>query len=93
MPTLEIDGLYFDQLNMEKMAQYNVTIREALEMIDGSPKGFRNHSEGAPWILVGATRSGRMLTMPLDPTAEPAIWRPRTAYDSSNKELRRYEKE
>jgi hypothetical protein len=40
MPTLDVDGLYFDRLNMEKMAEHNVTIGEALELLDGSPKGF-----------------------------------------------------
>lgn len=78
---------------MAKMAEHSVTIREVFEVLEGSPKGFRNHSEGAPWVLIGTTLSGRMITLPIDPSDEPGMWRPRTGYDSSNKELRRYEKE
>jgi len=78
---------------MSKMAEHNVTVREAFEVLEGNTKGFRNHSQGAPWVLIGATLSGRMITLPIDPSEEPGIWRPRTEYDSSNKELRRYEKE
>jgi hypothetical protein len=93
VPTLDVDGFLFDDRNIAKLAEHEVTIREAFEVLEGNPKGFRNHSEGAPWVLVGATLSGRMITLPIDPSDEPGMWRPRTGYDSSNKELRRYEKE
>jgi hypothetical protein len=93
VPTLDVFGFLFDGRNITKMAEHEVTIQEAFEVLEGNPKGFRNHSGGAPWVLVGATLSGRMITLPIDPSDEPGMWRPRTGYDSSNKELRRYEKE
>ena len=62
-------------------------------MLQGTPKALRNHSRGAPWILIGPTVKGRLITIPLDETDETGLWRPRTAYDSSNKERRRYSKE
>lgn len=92
MPILDVFGFHIDEGNQAKMADHNVTVREALEVLEGKPKGFRNHSQGAPWVLIGPAGSGRMITLPIDPT-EAGIWRPRTGYDSSKKELRRYEKE
>ncbi len=93
MPSLDVSGLLFDDENLPKLAQHQVTIKEAYQVLWTEPKGFRNHSEGAPWILIGPTYSGRMITLPIDPTRTPGIWRPRTAYESSAKEMRRYAKE
>jgi len=71
-----------------------VTLRELYEVLDDDPKAMRNHSKGAaPWIVMGLTLRGRLLTLPLDPTAEEGAWRPRTGYDSSSKEKRRYASE
>lgn len=91
MPYLYLLSLVFDETNRAKMLSHGVTMREALEVMEGDPKAFRNHSEGgAPWILIGSTIRGRLLTLPLDPTGEQGVWRPRTGYDSSIKEQRRY---
>ena len=62
-------------------------------MLWTSPKAFRNPSRnGAPWVLIGPTHSGRMITLPIDATDEPEIWRPRTGYPSSAREKARYER-
>ena len=94
MPSLYIVSLVFDETNRPKIRGHGVSIREIYEVIDGDPKALRNHSPGgAPWIVIGLTVARRLLTLPVDPTAEEGVWRPRTAYDSSEKEQRRYEAE
>ncbi len=93
MPTIEVEGFYFDERNAVKLASHDVTVREAYQVLWSKPRAFRNHSRGAPWIIIGPTASGRMITLPIDPTDEPGIWKPRTAYDSSRKERRRYARE
>ncbi len=93
MPTIELEGLYFDERNEAKLAAHSVTIREAYQVLERAPRALRNHSEGAPWVIIGPTASDRMITLPIDPTDEPGIWRPRTGYDSSRKESRRYARE
>jgi hypothetical protein len=93
MPSIYVAQLVFDEVNVAKLWSHGVTIREALEVVGGTPKAFRNHSRGAPWILIGHTASGRLPTFPLDPGSEEGSWRPRTGYDSSKKESRRYTSE
>jgi hypothetical protein len=93
MPSIYVEQLLFDVRNLAKLAAHAVKMREAFEVVDGEPKAFRNHSHGALWILVGPTKTGRYLTLPLDPTEVDGVWRPRTGYDSSAKELRRYDSE
>lgn len=77
----------------QKLLGHQVTVREAYEMLWTSPKAFTNPSPGgAPYVLIGPTDSGRMITLPIDATGEPAIWRPRTGYPSSAREKARYER-
>jgi hypothetical protein len=93
VPSLEVSGFQIDDRNTPKLRRHEVSVREAYEVLWECPRAFRNHSRGAPWILVGPTFGGRMITLPLDPTDERGIWRPRTGYDSSAKEKRRYARE
>ena len=93
MPTIEVEGFYFNEGNEAKLASHGVSIHEAYQVLWTRPRALRNHSDGAPWVLIGPTASGRMITLPIDPTDEPGIWRPRTGYDSSRKERRRYARE
>jgi hypothetical protein len=94
MPSIYIETLVIDETNMKKLEEHQVTVRELLEVVAGDSKAMRNHSPGgAPWILIGPTLRGRILTVPIDPTAEEGAWRPRTGYDSSRKEQRRYASE
>lgn len=37
--------------------------------------------------IIGPTRTGRMLTVAMDPTDDPALWRPVTGWDSDDAEL------
>jgi uncharacterized DUF497 family protein len=89
---ITVDGFAFDERNTQKLREHRVSIREALEVLWNSPRAFRNPSQGgAPYVVIGPTHSGRMVTLPIDATEEPAIWRPRTGYPSSAREIRRYE--
>jgi hypothetical protein len=82
----------FDERNTAKLRGHRVSIREALEVLWNSPRAFGNQSPGgAPYVVIGPTDSGRMITLPIDATDEPEIWRPRTGYTSSARETERYE--
>jgi len=87
-----VEGFAFDERNSAKLRLHRVSISEALEVLWNSPKAFRNPSqEGAPYVVIGPTHSGRMVTLPIDATDDPEIWRPRTGYPSSQRETKRYE--
>jgi hypothetical protein len=44
----------------------------------------------APLLMVGPTRAGRILCVPIEPTGRFGVWRPITAYDAGERLLRRY---
>ena len=88
-----MEGFAFDDRNTAKLRSHRVSITEALEVLWNSPQAFRNRSPGeAPYVVIGPTHSGRMITLPIDATDEPEIWRPRTGYPSSQRETNRYER-
>jgi uncharacterized DUF497 family protein len=89
---IKVEEFAFDERNMTKLRSHRVSIKEVLEVLWNSPKAFRNRSPGgAPYVVIGPTHSGRMITLPIDATDEPEIWRPRTGYPSSQRETKRYE--
>jgi uncharacterized DUF497 family protein len=91
---VEVEDLVIDDRNEEKFARHGVTAREVRQVVEEENlRVFRNKKtdDNAPYILVGKTRGGRLLTVAIDPTENPGVWRPRTAWDSSESERTRYE--
>jgi hypothetical protein len=90
-----LDELLIDDLNEAKMAEHGVGALEVQEvLISERREVFRNpaHSrrDGAPYVLVGPTRAGRILTIPIDSTPVEGLWRPRTAFSSGKQQLAAY---
>ena len=91
---LFLDDLLIDEVNEAKMAAHEVGVMEALEVLDVARyELFQNPARrrgGAPYVIVGPTRAGRLLTMPIDDTPVDGLWRPRTAYDSGKQQAVAY---
>ena len=88
---VDVFALAFDDRNLAKLESHGLTIRDALDVLDENPRLMKNRSPGgAPYVLIGPTALGRMVTLPIDPTAEPGVWRPRTGYPSSDEEIQRH---
>jgi hypothetical protein len=88
---VDLWDLLLDDANTAKMHAHGVTVRHADEVLDRDPRVLRNHAaDGAALLVVGTDASGRFLTMPIDPTAEHGVWRPRTAYPSKPSDIARY---
>ena len=91
---VDVCDLLLDDSNTEKMHGHGVGVRRAYEVLDGAPRILRNHAAGgAPFLVVGFDASGGFVTMPIDPTAEDGVWRPRTAYPSKPSETARYQRQ
>ena len=89
---LDVWDLAFDDRNREHMHANGISIRVDLEVVDGVPRAMPNHSKGgAQVLLVGPTSIG-MVTLPIDPTDEYGVWRPRTGYPSKPADEVRYDK-
>ena len=83
-----------DDPNTAKMQARGVSVRHAYEVLDGDPRVLRNHAAGgAVLLVVGADASGRFVTMPIDPTAEDGVWRPRTGCPSKSSDIARYRRQ
>ena len=71
-----------------------VTFTEILEVLDLRPKYFENlPGRRAPVSMVGPTRDGRILCVPIEPTGDMGVWRPVTAYTANAHHLARYNAE
>jgi hypothetical protein len=91
VPRIRVDYLALDEVNKEKLAAHGISTAAALQVLETAPRVFRNVSpDGAPYVLIGPDLNGRLITLPIDPTAWEDTWRPRTGYPSSGAECRRY---
>jgi hypothetical protein len=91
---VEVDvwDLLIDDANRDHMHEHGVSVAVAFEILDDDPRALPNHvADGAALLLVGQTSIG-MVTMPIDPTHEFGLWRPRTAYPSKPADIQRYGK-
>jgi hypothetical protein len=88
---LEIYDLEIDEWNETEMARHRVRPIEAVQVLDGEPVFLPNKKpHAASVVMIGPTHGGRLLTVPLAPTARPGVWRPATAWDASDGERARY---
>jgi hypothetical protein len=81
------------QVNEEKFERHGVTAQEVLQVLQaGEFRMFRNKGrrrENAEYVIVGPTLGGRFLTIPVDAMPVSGVWRPRTAWESSEAERAR----
>jgi hypothetical protein len=91
---VDLWDLLLDDANTAKMQAHGVSVRHAYEVLGGDPRVLRNHAAGgAALMVVGADAGGRFVTMPIDPTAEHGLWRPRTAYPSKPSDVARHRRQ
>ena len=89
---VNIFELQIDDWNADEAARHHVSEREIRQVLDNEPILLPNkRGHEAPIIMIGPTFGGRMLTIPLSPTAMDGVWRPATAWDSSAGERARYQ--
>ena len=71
--------------------KHRVSLAEIREVHSGEPKFFSNAGPGnAPIFMVGPTAADRFLIVPLDPTGQRGVWRPRTAFEANAHHITRY---
>jgi hypothetical protein len=89
---VSISELQIDDWNADEASRHHVSEREIRQVLDNEPIFLPNkRGHEAPIVMIGPTFGGRMLTIPLSPTAIEGLWRPATAWDSSSGERARYQ--
>lgn len=86
-----IRQLTWDNWNVEHIAQHNIIPDEVQEVCNSDRIEREGHKQRI--FLVGPTKKGRMLSVILEPTENPEIYRPITAYDASKQSIRDYQEE
>jgi hypothetical protein len=89
-PKIDVAGLLFDEENEAKFAKHQVTPGEVQQVLDRSPRFFRNTLDRrAPVVMLGPTSHGLLLLVPLEEAGD-GIWRPVTAFEPTPAQAVRY---
>jgi hypothetical protein len=81
VPGIAVVELVIDDDNTEKFWQHGQNPEDVVEVLFFPRVVRRNRKERrASHILIGRTRQGWCLAMPIEPTAEVGVWRPVTAW-------------
>lgn len=92
-----VEALYFDEALEQHLQEYDyekhrVTLSEIGEVLQSAPRFFENRiGRRAPLIMVGPTKSGRLLVVPVEPTHVAGLWYPVTAFEANTHDRERYE--
>jgi predicted RNA binding protein YcfA (HicA-like mRNA interferase family) len=74
----------FDDANEDEMHAHGIRPRQVIELLDNGPWiGPNKKRERASHMLIGRDNGGVCITVPIEPTRDPLIWRPVTAYPCS----------
>ena len=77
--------------NEEKLASHGISWAEVVEMVDSDRWIPTSHPDYPKQVrIIGRTRSGRWLTIVLDPGEEQDLWRPVTGWVSDRYEIDYY---
>ncbi len=87
---LELTEALQAHIRLKDYEKHQVSLTEIREVHSGKPKIFPNEVEGAPIVMVGPTAADRVLTVPLEPTGQRGVWRPRTAFEANAHHIIRY---
>ena len=83
MSSPTILDFHFDDQNTRKIARHGLTTRQVLQVLDGKVAKARNkRSRGASYRLIGRDHGGQAITIFVEPTHDPVVWRPVTARKS-----------
>lgn len=82
-----ITGFLFDADNEDKMAVHGVTPDRVGQILDNDHVIVSNRrSRRGSFLVVGRDNGGAFVTVPVEPTHDPSIWRPITAWPSKGHE-------
>jgi uncharacterized DUF497 family protein len=88
---IDVEGLVFDDENEAKFASHGVNLTEVQEVFGKWPRYYVNRSERrASHVMVGPTRTGRLLVVPIEEWGGAGLWRPVTAFEATPGQAARY---
>jgi hypothetical protein len=95
MSTPRVDEFAWDPENIEKVHAHGLRPDDIDDALDSGPAFFRNRRDRrGMYQLVGRDRSGRYITVVIEPSARGrGVWRPITAWFSKQGEITKARKQ
>lgn len=86
---MEIERLGWQPANVAKLRAHGITRDEVSQMVFvvNAWVGDLDDSYPDQVRVIGPTSSGRFITIALDPTDDPVVWRPVTGWPSTDEEI------
>ena len=81
MSTPTILGFLFDDDNEEKIATHGLSARRVAQILENRHVVARNRKRRrAIYLVIGIDHGGACIATPIEPTHDPTLWRPITAW-------------
>jgi hypothetical protein len=89
----DVADFLFDHENEEEMAVHGLTPRRVMQVLENKHIVVPNRRRRrAQYLIVGRDNGGASLTIPIQATGDPLVWRPVTAWPSKDHERQRLER-
>ena len=87
---LKVADFLFDDENVDKIAEHGLSVRQVRQIL-GNPHyvGPNRKRRRASHILIGLDNGGSCITVPIERTLDPLVWRPVTAWPCKESEQAR----
>ena len=82
MPEIVVERFFIDDDNIEKFWRHGFTLEQILQVLDSPRRRVKRNRSArrASHLVVGRDLSGRCIVIPIEPTYDPVVWRPVTAW-------------
>src|SRR5690349_3036402 len=90
--SIDLEELYFDDENLDKLAAHRVTPDEVIQVQDDEYRLLTTNTgpdRRASHLMLGRTHGGRLLLVPIERVL-PGVWRPVTAFEPTSHQSSRY---
>jgi hypothetical protein len=78
---IQIRGFLFDEDNEEKLAAHGIRPRQVDQILDEEFLVASNRkARRAAYLVIGRDWGGMCIAVPIEPTRDPFVWRPVTAW-------------
>jgi uncharacterized DUF497 family protein len=87
----QVEGFDIDPENEEEFAGHGLTAKRVLQVLENPYVIISNkQARRASHMIIGQDNGRAFLTVPMEATSNPSIWRPVTAWSSSRHEVAKF---
>ena len=81
MPRVPVLGFLYDEENLEKIGRHGLSDARVDQVLSNEHILIDNRKQRrARYLVIGRDNGGACITVPIEPTGDPVLWRPVTAW-------------